>query len=109
MLRLTLLVTAFLMAACSRREKVYSSVDTLSVDTISVDTLMVFSSSASAALPDSIKAVLQAYGEGHITADAAAKVVVAHLMSGGGPLNVRLDAPLREAIGRELKRRVPHP
>jgi hypothetical protein len=105
MLRLTLLVTAFLLAACSRREKVYSSVDTISVDTISVDTLLVFSSTASAALPDSIKAVLQAYAEGRITADAAAKVVVAHLLSGGGPLNVQLDAPLRDAIGREFKRR----
>jgi hypothetical protein len=48
---------------------------------------------------------LEAYAAGHITADAAAKVVVAHLMSGGRPINAQMDAPLRDAVVRELKRR----
>ena len=110
MRRLTLLATAFLLAACGRGERSRSSVDTISVDTISVDTIMVFSPSTPAAsrgsrLPDSVMGTLQAYAAGHITADAAAKVVVAHLMSGGRPINAQMDAPLRDAVVRELKRR----
>ena len=110
MLRLTLLATAFLLAACARGEKSRVSVDTISVDTISVDTIAVFSPSTPAAsrdsrLPDSIMGTLEAYAAGHITADSAAKVVVAHAMSGGRPLNLQMDAPLRAALVRELKRR----
>jgi hypothetical protein len=110
MLRLTLLATAFLLAACGRGEQSRTSVDTISVDTISVDTITVFSPSTPTAsrdsrLPDSIMGPLEAYAAGHITADSAARVVVAHLRSGGRPLNVQMDAPLRDAVVRELKRR----
>ena len=110
MLRLTLLATAFVLAACGRGEKSRSSVDTISVDTISVDTIMVSSPSTPATssdsrLPDPIVGTLQAYAAGHITADSAARVVVAHLRSARRPLNVQMDAPLRDAVVRELKRR----
>ena len=103
------LATAFLLAACGRGEKSRTSVDTISVDTISVDTIMVFSPSMPAAsddsrLPDSIRGTLEAYAAGRITADSAAKVIVAHALSGGRPLQMQMDAPLQAAVMRELKR-----
>jgi len=51
--------------------------------------------------------MLEAYAAGHITADSAAKVIVAHALSGGRPLKMQMDAPLQAAVMRELKRLAP--
>jgi len=50
-------------------------------------------------------AALDAYSEKSITADAAAKVIVAYIIKAGQPLNVEMDAALRAAVTREMKAR----
>jgi len=54
---------------------------------------------------DSVMAVLVAYSQKRISANGAAKVIVDRIMATGQPLNLEMDAELREAVTREMKQR----
>ena len=54
---------------------------------------------------DSVMEVLVAYSQRRISADAAAKVMVDRIMTTSQPLNVEMDAELREAVTREMRQR----
>jgi hypothetical protein len=62
-----------------------------------------------AAVPseESVLSILDAYSHGLITADSAARVVLDYLQVSHS-LNVELDAGLRNAVRRELRRRTGH-
>jgi len=50
-------------------------------------------------------AILDAYWEKRVTAAAAAKVIADYLLGTGKPLNIQMDAELRDAVTREMKAR----
>jgi len=54
---------------------------------------------------DSLMAILDAYWEKRVTAAAAAKVIADYLLGTGKPLNIQMDAELRDAVTREMKAR----
>ncbi len=65
------------------------------------------SGSVQATVPsiDSVLAILDAYADKRVSATAAAKIVVDYLIETNQPLNVQMDAELRDAVSRELKAR----
>ena len=65
------------------------------------------SDSVQATVPsiDSVLAILDAYADKRVSATAAAKIVVDYLVGTNQPLNVQMDAELRDAVSRELKAR----
>src|SRR6266568_6185090 len=65
------------------------------------------SDSVQATVPsiDSVLAILDAYAAKRVSATAAAKIVVDYLVGTNQPLNVQMDAELRDAVSRELKAR----
>jgi hypothetical protein len=97
----SVLVSA-LLATCGRGTAERDSVDTALVF---VATPATGHDSGSEQSMHPVMAVLEAYSEKRITADAAAKLIVDHMMKGAQPINVEMDAPLRDAIAREMKRR----
>jgi len=54
---------------------------------------------------DSVTAILTAYVEKRVNAAAAAKVLVDYIVGTGKPLNLEMDAELRDAVTREMKAR----
>ena len=54
---------------------------------------------------DSVAAILTAYVEKRVNAAAAAKVLVDYIVGTGKPLNLEMDAELRDAVTREMKAR----
>jgi len=56
-------------------------------------------------IPDSLVAVLTAYGEKRLTADQAAKAILDAVARGGGGFGLGMDSALREAVAREARAR----
>ena len=54
---------------------------------------------------DSVFAILDAYHEKRISASAAAKVLADYVAGTHKALSIQMDAPLRDAVEQELKRR----
>lgn len=54
---------------------------------------------------DSVMASLDAYSKKRISAAAASKVIVHYIIATGQPLNLSIDAALRDAVTREMKAR----
>ena len=54
---------------------------------------------------DSVLAILDAYTDKRVSATTAARIVVDYLVGTNQPLNVQMDAELRDAVSRELKAR----
>jgi hypothetical protein len=50
-------------------------------------------------------ASLDAYSKKRISAAAASKVIVHYIIATGQPLNLSIDAALRDAVTREMKAR----
>ena len=57
--------------------------------------------------PDSAMAIMEAYRAGQLTADSAAKALVAASRAAGSSFAFEMDAPLRAAIQREIARQRP--
>ncbi len=57
--------------------------------------------------PDSPMDILEAYQAGQLTADSAAKALIAASRASGSRFAFEMDAPLRAAIQREMERQRP--
>src|SRR5690242_6262870 len=108
MLRTTqiLLVTSTVIGACARRDDARSSVDTVMVFQATPRSAARESATAQST-PAPLAVALQAYAQRRITADSAARVVVDYLEKSGQAVNAEMDAPLRDAVKREIRRRHP--
>jgi len=54
---------------------------------------------------DSVAAMITAYVKKRVSAAAGAKVIVDYLVGAAKPLNLQMDAELRDAVNREKKAR----
>jgi len=89
------IIAVVLAVACTRSGDGRPQVASTSTDSVRTSAVSI----------DSVMAALDAYSEKSITADAAAKVIVAYIIKAGQPLNVEMDAALRAAVTREMKAR----
>ena len=90
-----LIVAVVLTVACTRSGDGHLQVASTSTDSVRTSAVSIAS----------VMATLDAYSEKSITADAAAKVIVAYIINTGQSLNVEMDAALRDAVTREMKAR----
>jgi hypothetical protein len=102
---LTLLALALMLAACGGAQETQEQ---------TVDTVMVFSATPSSRRTDSatrvqstnaIMAALNAYAEHKMSADSAARVIVAYQRKSGRSLNIVMDPQLMAAVRREQERK----
>jgi hypothetical protein len=54
---------------------------------------------------DSVMKAFNAYEAKQITAQAAAKVIVDHILGSGQAMNLAMDPALSDAVAREMKNR----
>jgi len=101
---LTLFALVLMFAACSSQEAQQETVDTVMVFTATPSRGR-SDSAARAQSMNEIMAALNAYSDHKVSADSAAKVIVAYQRKSGRSLNIVMDAQLIAAVRREQERK----
>jgi hypothetical protein len=99
----TFIVLLAVLAGCNHKSADASRLDTSAVAVAAPRAPA--SSGDTVPSMDSVMKAFNAYEANQITAQAAAKVIVDHILGSGQAMNLAMDPALSDAVAREMKNR----